>query len=850
MSAYERREVKLKEDLKHSASQLKKISASISKESKKESDCSAEAEAFQKQMSKDQTALIAAEARRVEEEEAVETIMSGLQEATLELRRGLEGPNERLIAAERVVSAIQTEKEKVCTELDLLLSRRDLAVKAKVSLEEKCAGLETESDALKENNSSLKLILRDKESESAVLTMQLDGMVKEESSVQQRLHEAVVRVEELKAVSSSTSKSGVVAAIMKATKKGGPLYNIGIRGRLGDLASIAPEYDVAISSSCSMLDSIVVDTASAGEKAIDFLRSSKQGRANFIALDQIGRSVEGMNRAIKVPENAPRLFDLISVKDEAVRPAFYLALKDTLVTSNLDVATSIAYEGSKVKWRVVTLDGKLIDMSGAMSGGGDVPKAGGMLLSNGSRKSASLGSDEVSAASIESSEVEVVSLQKKLQTLREAKASVEMEVSRLGTEVAELKAEMLRMKSSLSRLDQQLKDSRVKLNGASKDCVLTAEEASREVSLQKTIAKLENDMNTASPDLLGLRAQVAALQEQIKSVGGPRLKRAQNKLDQTSAQIDQLASGISRQEVELKSAHKNVEKAKESRETAEIQLVEIQKRIECFEMEKKGMEADAKALVEAVEATTLLLNQHDAIMEGFKEESSKLKRETMRMKEEDAKLAVSLGECKESIAKNKLVVGKISAQLVEVRRKFNEEQNEHFALLQHHRSMVAAFAKKDILEGEEAMDMAAPEELEVYDATYLQEIVGSYDGTKGKKKTVRDDLATGVNVLEEKVKLLKSTVNMSAVAEYMKRDADYRGRVVELEVATEERNAARKSYEGLRRQRLEDFMAGFGIISLKLKEMYQMITLGGDAELELVDSLDPFSGDLLSLPLN
>ena len=36
-------------------------------------------------------------------------------------------------------------------------------------------------------------------------------------------------------------------------------------------------------------------------------------------------------------------------------------------------------------------------------------------------------------------------------------------------------------------------------------------------------------------------------------------------------------------------------------------------------------------------------------------------------------------------------------------------------------------------------------------------------------------------------------------------------------------------------------MEGFNAISLKLKEMYQMITLGGDAELELVDSLDPFS---------
>jgi len=66
-------------------------------------------------------------------------------------------------------------------------------------------------------------------------------------------------------------------------------------------------------------------------------------------------------------------------------------------------------------------------------------------------------------------------------------------------------------------------------------------------------------------------------------------------------------------------------------------------------------------------------------------------------------------------------------------------------------------------------------------------------------------------------------------------------RITELDEATEARNEARKEHEELRRLRLEKFMDGFGQITLKLKEMYQMITLGGDAELELVDSLDPFS---------
>ena len=51
----------------------------------------------------------------------------------------------------------------------------------------------------------------------------------------------------------------------------------------------------------------------------------------------------------------------------------------------------------------------------------------------------------------------------------------------------------------------------------------------------------------------------------------------------------------------------------------------------------------------------------------------------------------------------------------------------------------------------------------------------------------------------------------------------------------------RRGHEELRKRRLDEFMGGFNTVSLKLKEMYQMITLGGDAELELVDSLDPFS---------
>lgn len=57
----------------------------------------------------------------------------------------------------------------------------------------------------------------------------------------------------------------------------------------------------------------------------------------------------------------------------------------------------------------------------------------------------------------------------------------------------------------------------------------------------------------------------------------------------------------------------------------------------------------------------------------------------------------------------------------------------------------------------------------------------------------------------------------------------------------EVRDRQRKYHEELRKRRLDEFMTGFAVITGKLREMYQMITLGGNAELELVDSLDPFS---------
>lgn len=98
----------------------------------------------------------------------------------------------------------------------------------------------------------------------------------------------------------------------------------------------------------------------------------------------------------------------------------------------------------------------------------------------------------------------------------------------------------------------------------------------------------------------------------------------------------------------------------------------------------------------------------------------------------------------------------------------------------------------------------------------------------------------------ERVVLLEAQLkdmnpNLDSISEYRRKVSSYNERVEELNLVTQQRDDIKRQYDEWRKKRLDEFMAGFNTISLKLKEMYQMITLGGDAELELVDSLDPFS---------
>ena len=90
----------------------------------------------------------------------------------------------------------------------------------------------------------------------------------------------------LQATGGGKTRSKAVQGILNASKKGGELSKVGVLGRLGDLASINEQYDVAVSTACGMLDNIVVQTTAGAQRCLEFLRKYNLGRASFIPLDK------------------------------------------------------------------------------------------------------------------------------------------------------------------------------------------------------------------------------------------------------------------------------------------------------------------------------------------------------------------------------------------------------------------------------------------------------------------------------------------------------------------------------------------------------------------------------------
>jgi len=527
-----------------------------------------------------------------------------------------------------------------------------------------------------------------------------------------------------------------------------------------------------------------VDTVTTAQTCIKYLRQHDIGRATFIPLEKQQRFLSRCRQKIKTPENVYRLFDLIKVEDERVLPAFYYGLQDTLVTQDLDQATRIAY--GRTRYRVVTLKGELIELSGTMSGGGRTVLRG--------RMGQKVVRNEPSSTDIEELQSRLNSVFEECNKFRAQQQPLEQQIHVLSTALKDMTIDKNKFDIEVQTLREQEPSLRTQLKTQEKKTAESISDPKKVEQLQKIVEKTKSHLDEVQISSAAVEKDVERINKKIDEISGNRVRDQQTKITQLTKSVDKTKAEICRLQVAIKTAERNVKKTEKHIETLESDVHTCEERLRNIQKEKSELEEYAKGILNELQKLNEMLSERDDAMPCFKDKLNALQAREDKLKMTKIDLDQKLYESQKLLKELQQMIPECNRKIADLKLR------------------------------------AIPQET-------LEPL---RDLTEEEVKQLDIKMVT-LNLQKAKKKLPEQIPNMQIIADYQEKDALYIRRAADLEEVTLTRNKMRDIFETARRRRVQEFLHGFSLITTKLKEMYQMITLGGDAELELIDSLDPFS---------
>ncbi|KAJ5289014.1 Structural maintenance of chromosomes protein [Penicillium angulare] len=786
MAKYDKESVKFEEKKKFLVGKQKKLEKTMQTSRLAASECQSLVEKFTDDIERKSGETTELEQEMQVEEEELNSIRESLKGKTQGLsdqisakQKSLEPWNEQINKKQSAVAVAQSE-------LDILRERSNAGA---VLLEEAHGKIASIEETLQTKQTDLEERQAQKETlEAEVQKLQHDlkKYVAREPEVRAHVSSARQKADEARASLASTQNRGSVLTGLMRLKESGRID--GFHGRLGNLGTIDEQYDVAISTACPALDNMVVETVEVGQHCIDYLRKNNLGRANFILLDRLPR--RDMS-TIYTPESVPRLFDLVKPKDPKFAPAFYSVMQNTLVAKDLEQANRIAY-GAR-RWRVVTLDGQLIDVSGTMSGGGTRVARGGMS----SKQVADTTKEQVGRL-----ETDLEELERKFQTFSDKQRNVESQIRDKTDEIPRVETKIQKIMIEIDSAKRSLADAQRRITEISAEHKPSKSDETQATALEEQIEAINNEIEDLNSQKSGIEEEIQTLQSKIMEVGGVRLRGQRAKVDGLKEQISLLSDEISNAEVQKSKNEKLITKHTKARDGSEKEIGQITNDLEKLEADVENQTTESS---------------------GWREKADEAQ-EALETKKEDLKTL------KENLDQKVAELNETRATEIEMKNKLEENQK---ALAENQKRSRYWEEKLSKLSLQNVSDLGEEQE-----STELQ----TY--TKDELDAMnKESLKAVIVTLEEKVQ--NASVDLAVIEEYRRRSAEHEARSADLNTALTTRDSAKARLDGLRSARLNGFMEGFGIISLRLKEMYQMITMGGNAELELVDSLDPFSEGIL-----
>ena len=383
-----------------------------------------------------------------------------------------------------------------------------------------------------------------------------------------------------------------VKTVMRETKRGALA---GIHGPVSRLLQVPPRYAVAIETALGpAMQNIVVSTERDAKLAIGLLKQRDAGRATFLPVSTIRGNLlreQGLEECAGFVGIAGTL---CQCKPE-YEGILHSLLGRIAIAEDLDSAVAIAKRFS-YRFRVVTLDGQVVNAGGSLTGGSLARNSG--LLSR--------------RAEIDRFRAEAKELAAQTEQAQARWKALQEEAAREEAELTAVRAELSTAQEDAVRFETEEKSAAAALEALGRD-----EEALRREDEEsaRRLAELESVQREAEEKASALAGQIASLQE--------RLGRIHESRDESTRRSDELTARLQEHRMRLLELRKDVSALqamaeeltrrrashedragalRREKEAVEASLAGIRSRIDALRAEAEQLRAEAKKAEEGIEA--------------------------------------------------------------------------------------------------------------------------------------------------------------------------------------------------------------------------------------------------------
>lgn len=437
-----------------------------------------------------------------------------------------------------------------------------------------------------------------------------------EKQLRDQIHQRNLRIQLLKDLESNMEGfTGGVKYILNQASKGALS---GVCGAFSNLISTDAKYTLAIEIALGgAMQNIVVEEEETAKKAMRMLKDAKAGRVTFLPIT----SVKGHELNFSFLEqqdgfigNAARLVHA----DTCYTGIVNQLLGRVCIVEDLDAGTRIA-KANGYKFRIVTLDGQVINAGGSYTGGSTARSAG-----------------------VLGRHAEIDQLQKQTQELQSRLDGMGPEQTKLGEELSSLEAslsgiegEQRTAQEEIVRLGYAQKQLQQELERVEENRALAAQELQQ---LTQRISQLENGSQQAEQAMDDSQQQLQELTAQSEEINS-RFENLQIGIDTNS----QLLSQLRLSELECKNLLNNlqeeIDRLKERLQSADTRRERVNSEIHTLQKENQSIEVKIQNIQKESVALKETIDSHNQWIVKLSDERTQLEKNTTEMRSREKQIS-------------------------------------------------------------------------------------------------------------------------------------------------------------------------------------------------------------------